>query len=545
MAMGARLLPWVALATVVSAVPRPIHSEMNDQNPLGTGDYDLQTVPPGQMSRNQDPNRVYRPTLDQTPLGSNPYSGNSKDESAGLMDAADEEGHPVSASGNWTGCGTDANGVPGAMCTLVCECGYHACPADRGYAVGELDYSRCYAHDPVLAIGDDDCLSDVACCIPSSECPIMCTVNQQAEINMLMLALVDATLTMADQDEGDHCETLFALQLHGIAQDEYELCICIKKAIQEIEMKETIAKYNAAVEALNIATCRTTNGETRTVYDITMMCMSTDVVGDPFLAVGEEKIKFFLPPGEMVDLVTWTSPSGRPVAFRGLTFQQKGSSHTNDHKNVQWFRKFELNLANTTVMSITSFHAYDPYALGGRGGGGSRGQHPRAADEALTNAVNLANANAEAQADPSFTEEHKTRKTFIGVKLDGRDIFAQPYTMALAQYQSVWATELGLKLTAVQTKEHKIGGELAEKVDVVTDKFKFRVWSSKAGKFFDPKLQVEYAHLNLNMLGPFPANVGGFFAELRGKAPMSKRTMSFLRKVDLPGGGGAAAGFGK
>jgi hypothetical protein len=273
--------------------------------------------------------------------------------------------------------------------------------------------------------------------------------------------------------------------------------------------------------------------------------MSTDVVGDPFLAVGEEKIKFFLPPGDMVDLVTWTSPSGRPVAFRGMTFQQKGSSHKNDHKNVQWFRKFELNLANTTVMSITSFHAYDPYALGGRGGGGSRGQHPRAADEALTNAVNLANANTEAQADPSFTEEHKTRKTFIGVKLDGRDLFAQPYTMALAQYQSVWATELGLKLTAVQTKEHKIGGELAEKVDVVTDKFKFRVWSSKAGKFFDPKLQVEYAHLNLNMLGPFPANVGGFFAELRGKAPMSSRTSSFLRKVDLPGAGSAAAGFGK
>ena len=121
------------------------------------------------------------------------------------------------------------------MCTLVCECGYHACPTDRGYAAGELDYSRCYAHDPVLAIGDDDCLSDVACCIPSSECPIMCTVNQQAEINMLMLALVDATLTMADEDEGDHCETLFALQLHGIAQDEYELCICIKKAIQEID----------------------------------------------------------------------------------------------------------------------------------------------------------------------------------------------------------------------------------------------------------------------------------------------------------------------
>ena len=47
-----------------------------------------QTVNPGQMATNQDPNRVYRPSLDQNPLGSNPYSGNSKDESAGLMDAA-------------------------------------------------------------------------------------------------------------------------------------------------------------------------------------------------------------------------------------------------------------------------------------------------------------------------------------------------------------------------------------------------------------------------------------------------------------------------
>merc|ERR1739848_319611 len=99
--------------------------------------------------------------------------------------------------------------------------------------------------------------------------------------------------------------------------------------------------------------------------------------------------------------------------------------------------------------------------------------------------------------------EHKTRKTFIGVKLDGRDIFAQPYTMALAQYQSVWATEIGLKITAVQTKEHKIGGELAERVDVSTDNLKF------------------------DMLGPFPPHVRGFFAELRGKVPMSERSKTY------------------
>ena len=95
------------------------------------------------------------------------------------------------------------------------------------------------------------------------------------------------------------------------------------------------------------------------------------------------------------------------------------------------------------------------------------------------------------------------------------------------------AKEIGLKITAVQTKEHKIGGELAERVDVSTDKLKFRLWSSKAGKFTNPAMQVKYAHLNFDMLGPFPPHVRGFFAELRGKVPMSERSKTYLRKVDL------------
>merc|ERR1712194_216285 len=80
------------------------------------------------------------------------------------------------------------------------------------------------------------------------------------------------------------------------------------------------------------------------------------VVGDPFLVVGEEKIKFFLPPGEMVELVSWASPSGKPVSLRGSTFQQKGSKKGAWHKNVQWFRRFELTLANETALEITSLH---------------------------------------------------------------------------------------------------------------------------------------------------------------------------------------------
>ena len=39
--------------------------------------------------------------------------------------------------------------------------------------------------------------------------------------------------------------------------------------------------------------------------------------------------------------------------------------------------------------------------------------------------------------------------------------------------------------------------------------------------------------MNFDIMGPFPPNVGGFFAELRGKVPMTERSKTFLRKVDL------------
>jgi len=131
-------------------------------------------------------------------------------------------------------------------------------------------------------------------------------------------------------------------------------------------------------------------------------------------------------------------------------------------------------------------------------------------------------------------EPHKRRETFVGVRLDGKHIFSQPaHAGRRATYSSDWAKEIGLKVTAVETREHQIGDDMSVRVDVETDKFNFRIWSSKADMFHnDSKLQVKYAHLNLNLLGPFPTRVGGFFAELRGKLPMSKRSKAFLRRED-------------
>jgi len=170
---------------------------------------------------------------------------------------------------------------------------------------------------------------------------------------------------------------------------------------------------------------------------------------------------------------------------------------------------------------------------------------PHAAERSakLMSKERVALMSKEALRNPGFTLEHKRRQTFVGVRLDGKHIFSQPAREGKATYTSDWAKEIGLKVTAVETREHKIGDDMSVRVDVQTDKMNFRIWSSKADMFHnDSKLQVKYAHLNLNLLGPFPTRVGGFFAELRGKAPMSKRSKSFLRKEDRLDGGRTVLG---
>lgn len=154
----------------------------------------------------------------------------------------------------------------------------------------------------------------------------------------------------------------------------------------------------------------------------------------------------------------------------------------------------------------------------------------------------LSLVSKEALKDPDFTPEHRRRQTFVGIRLDGKHIFPQhPEQHARSGrtvHESDMARELGLKITAIETRENKIGEDMSVRLDVETNKLKFRIWSSKAGMFkHDPDLQVKYAHLNLNLLGPFPNHVGGFFSELRGKVPMSQQSKSFLRREDRSGEG--------
>ena len=402
-------------------------------------------------------------------------------------------------------CPMDPNGVAGASCREACECGSKPCSAD----VEGPDYSRCINHDGFfdrLDEDDHDCADEIRCCVPLEECAPACSIPIQSQL----LLVFDALTNYSSKE----CVNLFSNQVHGNAQDDHELCECIQQGLARVEADESIAKWTMLNEAITTADCRMQAGESLTLHEITQLCMSTSVVGDPFLVVGEEKIKFFLPPGEMVELVSWASPSGKPVSLRGSTFQQKGSKKGAWHKNVQWFRRFKLTLADETALEVTSLHKNEP---------------PLSYLSFSTELLALQPADEAA----SLAEVHARRKSYIEVKLDGKEVAvggskAKPVTL-----YSELAKEIGLKITAVQTKEHKIGGELAERVDVTTDKLKFRLWSSKAGKFSHPSMQVKYAHLNFDMLGLFPPHVRGFFAELRGKVPMSDRSKTYLRKIDL------------
>ena len=860
------------------------------------------------------------------------------------------------------GCAKDANGVVGVACDDFCECGHQKCAAaGKKLHEDEDTMDRCYVHDPVRE-AESDCTTDVRCCIPSDQCDPTCTLDQQNAITWLLKEIANVT--------NEQCAVHFLAQVRGMTQDDDALCECVHSSMNEIERNGSPKVYTAAVDAINEARCRMTVGDDNTFHDITTRCMRTSVIGQPKLFTSDEGIKFFLPPGEMVDLVTWDSPSGEPIALRGSVFQQEGSLMGSRWGNVQWFRRFELAIGNDTALSVTSFHRnttkapeevaakeannkspnlafeshessaplprvnlskYDAtgqahakhapegsererilqekrvlwkltkerdaalaqveierqraekavaeaamerkrsgkaerlsaataagaerftenarrqtskalseakeakqqmamalrerdaaisqaekeheeyeaaraeadaaeleaglkrleetplkaattsakwsdvlqhtavqapeaeqaaeaelemaniaarpqeapvpvmhhagrWKLATKGAGGygwiaasqakeaslegalvrerAAAQVSDAAPEATGGAVQVTHragrwmaasavqqeeaqpqgaqqpqgarharskrateeeeeeaqkvyegvhegilvaraAKAAQQADgtaavpekvldaaasklddllvtklqeilaskvslkldamldskldailagkpapmtPAFTpatkastsllalqpasalepasqmaaakadaaeraaalkglaltakervvlaskdaslapapqEPHKPRQTFVGVRLDGKHIFAQPAHARRATYSSDWAKEIGLKVTAVETREHQIGDDMSVRVDVETNKFNFRIWSSKADIFHnDSKLQIKYAHLNLNLLGPFPTRVGGLFAELRGKVPMSKRSKSFLRRED-------------
>ena len=836
---------------------------------------------------------------------------------------------------NRRGCAKDANGVVGVACDGFCECGHQKCPAAGKKLHDDEDaMGRCYVHDPVSE-AESDCTTDVRCCIPSEQCDPTCTMVQQNAITWLLKEIANVT--------NEQCAVHFLAQVRGMTQDDDALCECVHSSMSEIERNGSPNVYVAAVDAINNARCRITVGDDNTFHDITTRCMRTSVIGQPKLFTTDEGIKFFLPPGEMVDLVTWDSPSGQPIALRGSVFQQEGSLMGSRWGNVQWFRRYELSIGNDTALSVTSFHRPAPedpeevaakeanltndspnllessaplqrvnlskYDTTGqaaskhapegserdrvlqekkvlwkltkerdsalaqveierqkaeqaaadvqverkRSGKAERFSAATAAgaerltenarrqtskalseakeakqqmaaalrerDAAVTQAekehdeyeaarteadaaeleaglrhledtplraaatsakwsdvlqhtavqeirrvqeapeVRLEMANIAAKPEEAevpvmhhagrwklatkgaggygwiaasqakeasleeeraapqgskpeldvpvthrtgrwmaaspvqqeeallegarqalstragaFTEKaavattdqaavhegilvaraakasqqagdtvavpekvlhaaasklddilvtklqeilaskvslkldamldskldailggqpatmtpaskastsllalqpapqtdaaeraaaltglaltskervvlaskdaslalgtqepsHKQRQTFVGVRLDGKHIFAQPaHAGRKATYSSDWAKEIGLKVTAVETREHQIGDDMSVRVDVETDKFNFRIWSSKADMFHnDSKLQIKYAHLNLNLLGPFPTRAGGFFAELRGKVPMSKRSKSFLRRED-------------
>merc|ERR1740130_987273 len=272
----------------------------------------------------------------------------------------------------------DGNGVVGVACDDFCECGHQKCSAGGKKLHDDEDaMDRCYVHDPVRE-AESDCTTDVRCCIPSEQCDPTCTMVQQNAITWLLKEIANVT----DEQWAVH----FLAQVRGMTQDDDALCECVHSSMSEIERNGSPTVYVAAVDAINNARCRMTVGDDNTFHDITTRCMRTSVIGQPKLFTTDEGIKFFLPPGEMVDLVTWDSPSGQPIALRGSVFQQEGSLMGSRWGNVQWFRRYELSIGNDTALSVTSFHRPAP-----------EDPEETAAKEANNNSSNLLESSAPLQ----------------------------------------------------------------------------------------------------------------------------------------------------
>ena len=313
----------------------------------------------------------------------------------------------VLGQGDGLGCAKDENGVVGVACKDYCECGHRACtvaPAKKlelATAGKSAATDRCYVHDPVKE-AESDCGQDVRCCIPADECAPTCTLNQQNAITWLLKEIANVTT--------EECAAHFLGQVRGMTQNENDLCDCIHSSLDEIEQHGRPAVFTAAVDAIHDSQCRMTAGDDKTFHDITTKCMRTSVVGQPRLFVDDESIKFYLPPGEMVDLVTWESPSGQPVSLRGSIFQKEGSLTGSRDGNVQWFRRFELALANYTALSITSFHRMMPELA----------EPPPEDNKADRRAKRLADADEQKAADAESTPSSEAAWSHSEVKLESK-----------------------------------------------------------------------------------------------------------------------------
>jgi hypothetical protein len=209
------------------------------------------------------------------------------------------------------------------------------------------------------------------------------------------------------------------------------------------------------------------------------LCNAITAGGDPVLKYNGQMVKMDLEPQKLTLLLDWTSnATGDSLSILGSTL-----AHPTMPED-QWFNHIELRVNKVRVLKVTL-------------------EQPDAE-------MNLRLDGKEV----AFPEPCKRGKSCLDGAGTDQHKLLQEFASSGGHLTFTWS----------EMKHRRIGSHRAKKVLALFGDLGVEIVAAKAAKFEAEENQTAYAHLNLKVLGQFPSEAHGTFAELvkTAKAKRSK-----------------------
>jgi len=219
------------------------------------------------------------------------------------------------------------------------------------------------------------------------------------------------------------------------------------------------------------------NGETGHVR-VYKLVEEVVMSGDPMFKHKGIARHIWIPDGSLQPLLEWKAPNGAAMSLSGKTFVREETGH-------QWFDQLVVTQNGHTVLDV------------------------------LAKETDLGTIKIDLEG---VTLQHRAWQGPKGA--------SKMYTSSKHPGLKVSASTLPNRLD--------IGSKHAEKVDIEAGGLAMTIFSAKAAKYLNPKLQAKYMHLNLKLQHSIPKGAKGIFAELAGVQPMTPSTEALLKRPKSP-----------
>eukprot|EP00908_Phaeocystis_cordata_P007960 Transcript_1863.p1 GENE.Transcript_1863~~Transcript_1863.p1 ORF type:complete len:812 (-),score=186.79 Transcript_1863:79-2514(-) len=214
------------------------------------------------------------------------------------------------------------------------------------------------------------------------------------------------------------------------------------------------------------------------------------VHGDPMAKVGERKgTHLWIVSGILTPLLQWKSPEGTVMQLHGKTFDRPETGS-------QWFDQLVLKSDGTTVLDVTALLS------------GSSTVKMLLDGQAVSNREDGATMNADAVCKSQPTPNRPGHACFASTR--------HPVVVLASKRAE---------------REHAIGGQKADTLDVAAGGVQISIYTAKATKFASKAAQARYMHLNFQIRAGLPKGATGLFAEIAGVQPMSAATRALLKNT--------------